>query len=430
LRAAAARIEPFGVSEGKTTRVGYGAAVASREFRAIFAGQLVSVGGTSVAAVALTIVVFRRTDSPLLASLTFALGFLPYLLGGGLLSSLVDRVRPRGLVVASDTASAVLGALMAWPAIPVPILFALLLAIGTLSSLSVGARAALVRSSVSDHAYVPARSLMRIAAQFAQIGGNACGGVLLILLTTSGALLVNAASFAFSAAVVRLVVADYPNAGERSQATLLRDSLHGARSVFGHAELRRLLLVGWLAPMCGIAPEALAAPYVAHHHGPSAQVGWWLVALPLGTIAGDIFGVRLLTAHQQRLLVAPAAVASFVPYLAFVLDPRFPIAVGLLVTSGACGLYSLGLDARVRDAAPARLFARAMTLNSAGLMTLQGVGFTLAGALAQGVGASTAIAIAGGCGIVSTVVLLRPDRQSTASHAHEAPPAEAQVGSG
>ena len=171
-------------------------------------------------------------------------------------------------------------------------------------------------------------------------------------------------------------------------------------------------------------------PYVAHHHGPSAQVGWWLVALPLGIIAGDIFGVRFLTAHQQRVLVAPAAVASFVPYLAFVLDPRFPIAVGLLVAAGMCGLYSLGLDARVRDAAPPRLFARAMTLNTAGLMTLQGVGFTLAGAVAQGFGASAAIAIAGGCGIVSTVVLLRPDRRSTASHAPEAPRAEAQTGSG
>jgi len=182
--------------------------------------------------------------------------------------------------------------------------------------------------------------------------------------------------------------------------------------------------------MFAVAPEAVAAPYVAHHHGSSAQVGWWLVALPLGMIAGDIFGVRVLTAHQQRVLVAPAAVASFVPYLAFVLDPRFPTAVGLLVASGTCGLYSLGLDARVRDAAPPRLFARAMTLNNAELMPLPGVGFTLAGAVAPGVGASTTIAIAGGCGIVATVVLLRPDSRSTASHAPEAQRAEAQAGSG
>jgi MFS family permease len=397
------------VSDRNTTRVGYGAAIASREFRAIFAGQLVSVGGTSVAAVALTIVVFRRTESPLLASLTFALGFLPYLLGGGLLSSIVDRVRPRRLVAGCDTASALLAGLMAWPAIPVPILFALLLGIGTLSSISGGARAALVRSSVSDDAYVPARSLMRIAAQFAQIGGNATGGVLLVLLTTNGALLVNAASFAFSAAAVRFVVADYPNLSERSQVTLLRDSLHGARNILGHAELRRLLLVGWLAPMFAVAPEALAAPYVADHHGSSTQVGWWLIALPVGIIAGDVAGVRLLTARQQRRLVAPAAVASFLPYVAFFVDPSIPIGLTLLVASGACGLYALGLDARVRDAAPPHLFARTMTLNSAGLMTLQGVGFTLAGAVAQAVGPATAIALAGGCGITSTLVLLRPD---------------------
>jgi predicted MFS family arabinose efflux permease len=202
------------------------------------------------------------------------------------------------------------------------------------------------------------------------------------------------------------------------------------RAVLGQVELRRLLLVGWLGPMFAVAPEALAAPYVAHHHGPIAQVGWWLVALPVGIIAGDLVGVRFLTAHQQRALIAPAAIASFVPYLAFVLDPRFPIAVGLLVASGMCGLYSLGLAARVRDAAPPRIFARAMTLYSAGLMTLQGLGFALAGAVAQGVGAASAIAIAGGCGIVSMVVLLRPDRRSAPGRAPEAPRAEAQPGSG
>jgi len=417
------------VSTGHNARVGYGAALASREFRTILAGQFVSVGGTSVAAVALTILVYRRTESPLLASLTFALGFLPYLLGGGLLSSIVDRVRPRRLVTGCDAASALFAAAMAWPAAPVPILFALLLVVGTLSSISGGARAALVRSSVSEDAYVPARSLLRIAVQFAQIGGNAGGGVLLLLLTTSGALLVNAASFAFAAAAVRLVVADYPNLGERSQATLLRDSLHGARGVLGHAELRRLLLVGWLAPMFSVAPEALAAPYVANHHGSSTQVGWWLIALPVGIIAGDVAGVRLLTQRQQRRLVAPAAVASFLPYLAFVVDPSVPIALPLLVASGACGLYALGLDARVRDAAPPQLFARTMTLNSAGLMTLQGVGFILAGAIAQVVGPATAIAIAGGCGITATLVLLRPDlRQKPTAHEKPEPgPVEVPV---
>src|SRR6266508_3912045 len=368
------------MSSQATPRIGYSEALASGQFRALFASQLVSVSGTSIAAVALTILVYQRTASPLLASLTFALGFLPYLLGGGLLSGVIDRVRPRRLVVSCDLVSAVLAATMAWPAIPVTILLTLLLAIGTLASVSSGARVALARSTVSEGAYVPARSLMRIAAQVAQLGGNAAGGALLVVLTPSGALLVNAGSFAFSAAAVRFAVADHANAGQPSQARLLRDSLRGAQTILAHAELRRLLLVGW-----------------------------WLVALPVGLIAGDIAGVRLLTPRQQRRLVAPAAAAGFVPYLAFAFDPPIPIALLLLVASGACGLYMLGLDARVRDAVPPQLFARTMTLNSAGLMTLQGVGFTLAGAIAQGIGPAIAIAIAGSLGLTATTARLRSD---------------------
>jgi MFS family permease len=399
------------MSEQREVRVGYRAALASGELRALVAGQFVSVVGTSVAAVALTILVYRRTASPLLASLAFALGFVPYLLGGGLLSGIVDRVRPRRLVASCDVLAAVLAAAMAVPGLPVGVLFALLLAIGTLASLEGGARATLVRASLPADAYVPARSLLRISAQFAQIGGNAAGGTLLLVLTPSGTLLANAASFAFSAATARFGVADHPNTGERSPTPLLHDSLKGARRVLAQPELRRLLLLGWLVPMFAVAPEALAAPYVAGQHGSPALVGWWLVALPLGVIVGDITGVLLLDARRQRRLVGAAAVASFLPYLAFSAHPSIPLALTLLVASGFCGLYGLGLDARIRDAAPEQLFARTITLYSAGLMTLQGLGFALAGAIAQATGAAAAIALAGACGLASVLVLLHPDLQ-------------------
>ncbi|HET8607329.1 MAG TPA: MFS transporter [Gaiellaceae bacterium] len=397
------------MSGDRTARVGYGAALASSEFRALFGAQFVSLAGSSVAAVTLTVLIFRRTGSPLLASLSFALAFLPYLLGGGLLSGLVDRVRPRLLVSGCDFLSALLGAAMAWPRLPVGALLALLFGIGTLSSLASGARAALVRSTVSEEAYVPGRSLLRIAGQLAQLGGNAAGGVLLVLLGTSGALLVNAGSFAFSAAAVRLVVADHPIVAAAGRARLLRDSLRGARAILGLRELRRLLLAGWLAPMFTVAPEALAAPYVAAHHGSARLVGWWLVALPVGLIAGDVAGVRLLGPARQNLLVAPAAAAGFLPYLAFALDPPVPVAMGLLAVAGVCGFYFLGLDRRVRDAAPPELFARTMTLNSAGVMTLQGLGFALAGAIAQATGPAAAVALAGAAGLSSILLLLRAD---------------------
>jgi len=147
----------------RLARVGYRQALASPEMRALFTAQVVSVGGTSVAAVALTVLVYNRTTSPVLASLTFSLGFLPYLVVGALLSSVTDRVRPRRLVMCCDGASALLAASMAWPSMPVPALLGLLFVIGGLSSLASGSRAALVRTAVSADAYVPGRSLMRTA---------------------------------------------------------------------------------------------------------------------------------------------------------------------------------------------------------------------------------------------------------------------------
>jgi hypothetical protein len=388
-------------------RVGYRQALVSPEMRALFGAQLVSVAGTSIAAVALTVLVYDRTTSPVLASLTFSLGFLPYLLVGALLSSIADRVRPRRLVTCCDGVSALLAVSMAWRSMPVPALLGLLFVIGGLSALASGSRAALVRKAVSEEAYVPGRSLMRIAAQVAQLAGNAGAGVLLLLVSPGGCLLVNGASFAVSATTIRFVVGDYDKFGAASSGPV-PGSLRGARTVLADAELRRLLLLSWLIPMFAVSPEAVAAPYVAAQHASSSLVGWWLTALPVGLIAGDIMGIRFLSARQQRRIVAPAAAASFAPFLAFALDPAVQLAIPLLIIAGACGCYALGLDARIRDAAPRALFARTMTVNSAGLMALQGAGFTLAGALAQAVGPGTAIAISGGCGIVAVFLLSGP----------------------
>jgi hypothetical protein len=403
-------------SEGPS-RVGYRRALASPELRALFIAQLVSVGGTSVAAVALTVLVYARTSSPILASLTFSLGFLPYLIVGALLSSVTDRVRPRRMVTCCDGASALLAASMAWPSMPVPALLALLFVIGGLSSLASGSRAALVRMAVSADAYVPGRSLMRIAAQVAQLAGNAGAGALLLVASPSGALLLNGLSFAVSAVTIRLVVGDHKlGAGGGGP---VPGSLRGARTVLANPELRRLLLLGWLVPMFVVAPEAVAAPYVAAQHASSSLVGWWLTALPVGIIAGDVIGVRFLTPRQQRRAVIPVAAAGFVPYLAFAADPNVRLAIPLLVAAGLCALYGLGLDARVRDAAPLPLFARTMAVSSAGLMALQGAGFALAGALAQALGPGTAIAACGGCGIAAVLLLsgpaLRHERMTTTS---------------
>jgi MFS family permease len=391
----------------------YGAALASAEFRAVFAAAGLSVTGNVVADITQTVLIYEQTRSPVLSSLSFALGFLPFLVTGTLLSGLVDRVRPRRLLVSGYLAAAALTIVMALPGLTVDALLSLVTAAGLANGIASATQGALVRAVVAEAAYVPARSLMRIAAQVAQVAANPVGGLLIVALSPRGTFLVAAGILAAAGALGRLGVsaragtsaAARTGAGSGLRDSVLGDSLRGMREVLRLADLRRLLLLGWAVPLFSVAPESLAAPYVVSHGGSAALVGWWLVGLPVGIVAGDLLGVWLLSPARQRALTGPAAIASFLPYLAFALNPPVAACVPLLVLSGMCSMYSLGLDARVRDAAPPALFARMMAVSSAGLLTIQALGFPLAGAIGAAAGPGAAVAIAGACGIAATLRL-------------------------
>ena len=241
----------------------YAAALARPEFRALLAAVTLAITGTVISSVVLTVLVFERTRSPLLSSLTFTLGFMPYVFAGTLLSGIVDRVPPRLLLASCTLGSAGLTAAMALPRMPVAVLLMLLVGTGTLGGMASATQGALVRSVVPEASYVPARSLIRIAAQVAQVGGNPIGGLLLVAVPPGGAFLISSAALVTAASLARFGLGRYPVTGAADGTALLRDSLRGLRHVFAHAPLRRLLLLSWLVPMFSVAPEALAAPYVA-----------------------------------------------------------------------------------------------------------------------------------------------------------------------
>ena len=81
---------------------------AVREFRPLFGTFLLSTAGDELARVALTVLVYQRTASPLLSALTFAIGHLPWLLGGPLLSTLADRLPRHRVLIGADVTRAVL----------------------------------------------------------------------------------------------------------------------------------------------------------------------------------------------------------------------------------------------------------------------------------------------------------------------------------
>jgi len=89
--------------------------LAVRQMRAVLLAHAISMVGSVVAEVALSVLVYARTGSSLLSAATLALGFLPYVLGGTVLSGLADRHPVRLLLVTCDLLSATVVALMLLP---------------------------------------------------------------------------------------------------------------------------------------------------------------------------------------------------------------------------------------------------------------------------------------------------------------------------
>jgi hypothetical protein len=378
---------------------GYRDAFAMREFTPLFTAYVLSLLGDVVAAVALTVLVFERTGSPFLAGLTFTLAFVPALIGGTLLSSLVDRFPPRRLMVGCDLLSAAMVVAMAAGHAPVWALLALLAALGLVAPVQAGSRVALLGAILPGDTFVAGRSLFRVVSQSAQLVGNATGGLLLAFASPRGALGLDAASFVASALLVRFGTRSRPRRVEQHTRSLLADSLGGLRTVLAVPRLRQVLLLGWFVPAFAVAPEALAAPSVHELGGSGGLVGLWLMALPLGFIAGEFAAMRFLSPALRPRAVVPLALWVFLPFGVFAAEPRIAIALPLLVASGLGHGYSLGIDSLILTHAPAPLRDRVFTVYGAGLMAIQGLGFAAAGALAELVSPHVAIVIAGGVGI-------------------------------
>ncbi len=398
------------MTRGQTTTepaATYGDLFATRSFGVLFSAHVVSMLGTMTSAVALTVLVYDRTGSPLLSSLTFTVNFLPYLAGGALLSGLVDRWPARRTMVGCDVLSATLFVVMAFPGMPIVALLVLDFAAGAVTPVFAGARTALLPQLVGGgQRYVLARSMFRMVTQSAQVIGFASAGLLLATVGARPALALDAASFAVSALVARLGLPAGRATGAAT-ASLMQDSLGAVRAVLADGRIRRLMLLDWLVPTCALAPEALAAAYVAAIHAPRSAVGLYLAAIPVTMVFADLVGGRFLTAIGQRRLILPGGLLTTAPLIGFIAMPGLGAAIGLLALVGLGYSYGLALNRLLLEALPTTIQGRGLAVNSAGLMVLQGVGFAIWGGLGQAIGLRQAIVVAGCCGLV-VVTLLAP----------------------
>lgn len=369
------------------------------EFRWLWLAQLGSVIGDQLARVALAVLVFDRTGSAGLSAVTYALTFLPDIVGGPLLSGLADRYPRRRVMICCDILRALLLAAMAIPGTSLWILCVLLVAVQLLASPFQSARAALLPSILTGDKFVLASSVTNITAQAAQLAGFVTGGTLVAAFGVEKALLADAATFALSVLLLKLGVRERPLPQSADARPGWWESLSaGAGLVWSDRRLRYLVALACVAGFY-VSVEGLAAPYAAAVGGGPIAVGILLAANPAGQMVGMLLLTRAAPARRLTLM-GPLAIGSCAPLIGCVVQPGLWATVVLWMLSGLCASYQLAASAAFVMNVPDAQRGQAFGLARTALIVSQGVGVLTAGAAADRWSPGLVVATAGIVGVL------------------------------
>lgn len=384
---------------GDSAPVAYREVFAVGEFRALWAAQLASVAGDQLARVALAVLVFGRTGSAGWSALTYALTFLPDLIGGPLLSGLADRYSRRRVMVVCDVARVGLVAVMAIPGLPLWSLCVLLFVVQLFASPFSAARAAQLATILTGDRYVVGSSVSNVTSQAAQLLGFVAGGTIVAGLGVSQALLIDAGTFGLSALFVWARTREHVLTAGPARPPWLAAISAGSVLVWRDRRLRYLVVLACISGFY-ITVEGLAIPYAAGVGGGAVAAGVLLAANPAGQVVGMLVLTRLPPATRLRLM-SWLAIGSCLPLVACALRPGLWVTVGLWALSGLCSAYQLVANAEFVQSVPDAQRGQAFGLARTALIVSQGVGVLVAGIAADVWAPATVVAAAGVLGIVA-----------------------------
>jgi MFS family permease len=354
-----------------------------REFRVLFLSTCLNVAAGSMSSLALGTITYAQTRSPLLSAFAMFGGPLVRLVASWVLLSLSDLWRPRtALMVAAGVLGAA-NAVQAIPGLSWQARFVVLVLPWVLLSATGGSLMALVSEILPEGAFVFGRSTLNIAVGVMQIAGYGAAGLLLLAFSTGQLFAVAASAGLVTVLLVRLGLADRaPRAAGRA----VSRSRAVTRLLLGSPVIRPVYLALWVPNGLIVGCEALFVPYGGQH------AGFLFSSAAAGMLVGDIVMGRFVPSHLRDRLVEPARLLLAVPYLAFFLHPGLPLACALSLVASVGYCASLPLQERLVTRTAPDVRGHVLGLNGLGMMSMQGLGALIAGAIATLFGADAGAA--------------------------------------
>jgi DHA3 family tetracycline resistance protein-like MFS transporter len=383
-----------------------------RDFALLWTGMTVSLLGDGIFIVAEAWQVYDIHNDPValsLVGLAWTGGMTAFLLTGGIIS---DRVERRRVLIAADLARAlvlaVTGALSLAGVLEIWHLVALAVLYGAGEAFFGPAFGALVPEIVAPHHLVEANSLDQLVRQAAErLLGPAVGGLVVAGVGAGGAFLVDAGTFAISAACIwGLRVRSLPVATlDRSARRELREAVAFVRS---QAWLWSTLVAASLSLLLFLGPLEVLLPFVVRNDLDTGAGGYGAILAAAG--AGSVITSLIVSQRgpPRRYLTFAYGMwtVSTVAFIAYAVGTALWQFMAFAVLFGACetaGMVVWGtlMSSRV----PPELRGRVHSLDWFVSIGLTPLSFALTGRVSKAIGVDATLVVAGVAPMIVCVVL-------------------------
>ena len=358
--------------------------LAYRSFRLLWIAQVLSELGDWAARVALTILVFERTNSAGWAALVTAVGVLPWVGIGQVLSMFADRFSRRRVLVSCDIVRAGLFLTLMIP-MPTLVLLALTFLAACLTPPFTATRLAMLPDTLPEGQYPDGIALANATVQMMTLVGLFAGGAIVAGIGARPALAVNAGSFVASAFVLSQIRRRRGVYTERGPHPTLGDGWH---AVWDDPIIR---WIGWMCvAACGLSAMAEAqAPVFAVSL--LAKNGYTLglltAIIPLGTLIGAL---TRPANNKHRSIARTAAgliaIGATLGLFGFSFDPSIGSATGAYFGIGLVFACTTITGSVFGQRLPVASRATAFSILQGFLFATQGLGAAIGGQISDHIG--------------------------------------------
>ncbi len=331
-----------------------------RPYYILWTARVVSFFGDMLAQVTLVLIAAQQARPALAVSLLLVAQTLPRLLGpiAGLVS---DRAEPRLLMVGFELAQGALVADIALLALPFALVLTLVVGISTLATFFQPAGLSALPALVARDDLGDANALLRVGFNLSHAAGPPLAGLLVMFSGASRVLLLDALSFAISAALLSRLPHLRPTGRATEPAESVFASVRAGVSFIRQHVTARAVTVGLFLVTLFVALDNVGLVFLAERtlRAGGAGYGLLLAGYGVGMIAGPLILLRLgrHTTPSATLLVGCAVMGlgtllcGLAPALAFAIICQWIVGLGN-------GWQNVANDTLIQQTVPQELLGR------------------------------------------------------------------------